>query len=296
MSISLKPRSPLKLPTENPLITALKKRLSEFRTELSAMFSLFDSRFRTEKQRIDAKLKEADRILQDAKKVKDGKTPTEEELTELIQRYIPEVEDGHTPTDEELTALILANMPEVKDGHTPTEQELLKIIQPLIPQVKDGHTPTERELLKLIKPLIPQPIQGDPGINGTEIKPEEVKEKLKELPVREAWFSVDHILGFTDKVRNLVSGLQGAKTGGMRGGGTSVRAVDLTSQCDGSNKTFSIGEPYAFIISLQGMQFPIVYRKTIDYTEVAGSSTITLTDEIGAPQTGQTLHCVYAQG
>ncbi len=278
MSIALKPRTPLKLPEENPLISALKKRLLEFRGELANLWSHFDSRFRAEKERIDAKLREADRILEDVKKVKDGHTPTEEELTELIERYIPEVEDGHTPTEEELTTLILKHMPELKDGKTPTENELLALIRPLVPEVQNGHTPTDRELLKLIKPLIPSPIKGEKGKDGTEIRPEEIKSKLKELPVKEAWFSVDHILGLTDKIRNLVRGFQGVgKLGGGQGAPWTFES--LSGAVDNSNTTFTLSQDFTnAVIFLNGQ----LLRLTDDYTRSGTTITTTFTPTSGS--------------
>lgn len=226
MSTSFKPRSPLKLPQENPLISAIKKRLSEFRAEMQSMFSLFDSRFRTEKQRIDAKLKEADIILKDVSKLKG--------------------EDGTTPTKEELTALILKYIPAPIHGKTPTEQELLEIIRPLIPLVKDGEDgkpPTTKELVKLIKPLIPKPIEGIKGKDGTEIKPEEIKSKLRELPIKEAWFAAEHILGLRDIIRNLMSGFSG-KPGKLGGGGGTMQFITITGTVDGSNTTFTTDRNY----------------------------------------------------
>lgn len=113
---------------------------------------------------------------------KPGKTPSKQELTELIKPLIPKVEkpskeelldiivplipyveDGKTPSDEDLTNLIKPLIPKVKDGKTPSTKELLSLIQPLIPEVKDGVTPSKEELTSLIKPLIPEMAPADTG-------------------------------------------------------------------------------------------------------------------------------------
>jgi len=78
-------------------------------------------------------------------------------------------------------------------------------------------------------------------------------------------------------------------------GGTGVRqrvhVADVTSECDGSNKTFSIGGTHYGVIGVFGTEFPLIYRPLIDYT--IGSSSITLTDVVAAPATGQTLVIQY---
>ena len=63
--------------------------------------------------------------------------------------------DGHTPTNAELIEIIRPLIPIAKDGRTPTDAELLKLIKPLIPKVNDGKTPTKNEILEIIKQLIP---------------------------------------------------------------------------------------------------------------------------------------------
>lgn len=64
--------------------------------------------------------------------------PTEE-LLQIFQKL--KGRDGKTPKEKELLDLIMPLIPDVKDGHTPTADELNELIKPLIPQVKDGETP-----------------------------------------------------------------------------------------------------------------------------------------------------------
>lgn len=64
--------------------------------------------------------------------------PTEE-LLQIFQKL--KGKDGKTPKQQELLDLILPLIPDVKDGHTPTTEELLSLIAPLIPKIKDGKTP-----------------------------------------------------------------------------------------------------------------------------------------------------------
>lgn len=93
------------------------------------------------------------------------------------------IKDGHTPTTEELVALIKPLIPVVKDGHTPTEDELKKIIEPLIPNTD--------ALVRKIQSLIRIPEDGKDGRDGRDGKdgrdgspdrPEDIVRKLESLP------------------------------------------------------------------------------------------------------------------
>lgn len=77
------------------------------------------------------------------------------------------------------------------------------------------------------------------------------------------------------------------------GGGDVIETEDLSSQCDSATKTFPVTYNISKIISLSSTQFPIIYRPTVDYT--FSGKTITLTSEVGAPQTGQTLVVIYVR-
>lgn len=66
-----------------------------------------------------------------------------------------------------------------------------------------------------------------------------------------------------------------------------IRNKDCSSQCDGANKTFTVGGTHFGIIGVYGTQFPLIYRPIIDYTETATG--FLLTSAVAAPESGQTL-------
>jgi hypothetical protein len=76
------------------------------------------------------------------------------------------------------------------------------------------------------------------------------------------------------------------------GGGAKGRVhyYDLTSQCNGVLKTFTIPSNFG-VLGVWGTQYPVNLRPMIDWT--IGNKTLTLTSEVSAPQTGQTLWCMY---
>ena len=142
------------------------------------------------------------------------------------------------------------------DGRTPTTNELINLILPLIPKVQDGKTPTESELLALIKVALP------------------------------TQFDISAIKGLDDELRN-------AKTTRVQTPAKAYRihTADITSQCNGVNKTFSVGGTHFGIISVSGTQFPLIYRPIIDYTETATG--FQLTSAVAAPDTGQTVVATF---
>lgn len=203
--------------------------------------------------------------------------------------------DGHTPTEDELLKLIKPLIPILKqpaDGKTPTKEELLALIRPLIPQVRDGRTPTKDELIALIVPLIPKAIEPIvPTVDEIEAKVEArlpalgtaVRDGLELLQGDER-LDQSAIKGLVDKLNELDARPTGTGSGGAAK--TRITAYDVSSQCNGVNKTFTI--PFHFgVIGVYSTQAPIIYRPIIDYT--VGGRSITLTSQVDAPQSGQSL-------
>jgi hypothetical protein len=68
------------------------------------------------------------------------------------------------------------------------------------------------------------------------------------------------------------------------GGGTTI---DLSSQCNGVTKIFTV-PAFTSVLKLSGTQFPGIYEPIVDFTVISNTQ-IQLTDEVGAPEAGQTL-------
>jgi hypothetical protein len=199
-------------------------------------------------------------------------------------------QDGHTPTDAELLALITPLIPKVKDGepgkdaHTPTAQELLVLIRPLIPKVRngvDGKTPTKAELIALIKSVMPVPKDGSPDT------PQEIKDKLIELPVKEQWFDFRHLKNVPQE--------NGTKRRGIVKGGITPLLYTITS-LDGATKSFTIpANNGIFLVIATAAPF---FISPPNYSG-AGTTTITFGAGIDAPTTlaaGQEVGILYIGG
>lgn len=70
-----------------------------------------------------------------------------------------------------------------------------------------------------------------------------------------------------------------------------VEKYNLTSQCNGVLKSFTVPQNRE-IIGVFSTQAPINYDPSKDWTG-SGTTTLTLTDEVGAPLEGQTLWIIY---
>ncbi len=125
---------------------------------------------------------------------------------------------------------------------------------------------------------------GIDGIDGKNADPSEVIEEIKKLQGKDR-LHARNIDGL-----ETVFGHQ-KTTGHGGGGGDTIRSVDLSSQCDGVTKTFTIPNTTTFnaVVLLTGTTFPNFYRPTIDYTWSIANKTITLDAGVAAPQAGQTL-------
>lgn len=154
-----------------------------------------------------------------------------------------------------------------------------------------------------IGPQGPMGIKGEPGIKGNDglngrdgkdgkdgspDTPQEIADKLNTLTEK---VERKVIIGLDDMIKKLWKALQEKKSSKQHGGGDIINYYDLTSQCDGLTKTFTVPINRK-IIGVFGTQFPINLRPDIDWTG-SGTTTLTLTSEVGAPQTGQTLWILY---
>lgn len=135
----------------------------------------------------------------------------------------------------------------------------------------------------------PQGVPGPKGKDGKDGSPDTAEQIAKKLNKKEKIVDWKALKNIPFEVLN--------RGGSSRGGGGDTMVFDdLTSQCDGSNKTFTLTrkarDVNKFIV--QGTDFPIILRPTTDFT-VTGT-TLTLTAAVPAPQSGATLIAFYAEG
>lgn len=177
---------------------------------------------------------------------------------------------------------------------------------------QDGISPEPEEVAKIVlsKIKIPKPRdgvgkKGDKGEPGKDADPEKVAEiVLKKIEVPQAEVNLEEIAEYLRKNKSLDishirnNGMFKTKHHGymdlrLHGGGTVATQFvpyDLTGQCNGVNKTFTVPKNLT-VLSIFSTQFPINYRPVVDWTRISDTQ-ITLTSEVSAPESGQTLYAL----
>lgn len=150
---------------------------------------------------------------------------------------------------------------------------------------EDGGTPTKEELIALIEPLIPEREKIDLSEIEKNIKQKiekNIKQKEEQLETR--------MQRLEEAIRKAAANQSGRIYAGPNA--NAVLVHDASSQCNGSEKTFTM--PMARnILMVYCTQFPFFYRPTVDYT--IGDRSITLTNEVAPPESGQSLFISYVK-
>ncbi len=154
--------------------------------------------------------------------------------------------------------------------------EIAARVQP--PTIKD------EKLISLIKPLIPE-------AKASEVDEEKFARKIVDIIRKKKLLNMSDVNGSFSKdgimyrIEELMHG------GGGSSGGSITYSYDLSSQCNGSNKVFTVPSNTNFV-QLSGTDAPQIYRPTTDYTG-SGTTTLTLTAAVTAPSNGATLILLY---
>jgi hypothetical protein len=224
-------------------------------------------------------------------KGEDGRTPTEEELLALIEPLIPEVQDGQ---DYVLTSQDKAEI--ASQIKVPIVEKVVKETIREVPSPVDT-TSIALEASKMaqeaVKPLIPtiEPVATEIAKNGEAVRDSlellQGDERLDQSAIK----GLEDII--TEVLKNNIGRYVVSTGGGSVGARDLLRYYDLTDQTDGSTKEFSLPSVWR-VIGVYSTQFPINYRPLVDWT--VDGNTLTLTDEVSAPEAGQTLYITYISG
>ena len=227
-----------------------------------------------------------------------GQYPNKEEVAEVIEavlKVVAELKDillqKVETSSSELTEKVERVEERMKAIHAKMEKKttneidiVVRKVYETIEEVKDLIPPStdlsslESKVVDIEKkiPTIPD-----------EITPEIVKNKLESLEGEDR-LDKSSIKGLDEELKRLDS-----KPTGSRGGArkiTYVKRYNLTSQLNGVLKTFTLPADTIEVIGVWGTEFPINFNPGTDWT--FSGRTLTLTSEVSAPQTGQTLYCL----
>jgi hypothetical protein len=170
---------------------------------------------------------------------------------------------------------------------------------------KDAEPVRVDEIVNEVLAQIPKPetIKGDKGDkpiagidfelpkDGSPDTPNDIADKLNTLEEKVDIKVIKGLKNILDKIRSAVRESKGERRIG--GGGDIINYYDLSSQCNGVLKTFTVPTNRK-IVGVFSTQFPISYRPLIDWTG-SGTTSLALTSEVGVPETGQTLWILYVK-
>lgn len=201
---------------------------------------------------------------------------------------------GDTPNAHVIEERVLARIPTPKDGQTPVVDHaaIVKKVygQIVIPTPKPGKDADPAKVVDLVIEKIKQ---------DKLLKPEHIDGLPRELTSYRAQLAGKHY-GENTMVRGggdtIAAGTgvsitvsNGVKTISASAGNAPV-TVDLSAQCDGVNKVFTI-PAFTSILHLLGTDFPIIYKPTTDFTAVG--TALTIAAGVNAPSLGATLLLTY---
>ncbi len=182
----------------------------------------------------------------------------------------------------------IARLKDGKDGRhgrTPTRDELLTLIRPLIPQVRDGKDASQLDMEMITKEVIkrvPKDRKGRIGWGAHPLRVDDVNGVIDKV-TREIKFLGLTVTRSPDGVVTVNAVISPVST-------NALASADISSQANGSNKTFTIPTNTA-VLSVLGSDAPFIYKATTDYT-VSGM-TLTFTGAVTAPSAGATVVIEY---
>lgn len=203
---------------------------------------------------------------------------------------------------EELTQRI-ASIPHIKGdkGDSPSEEVIQNMIDSSVRTNIGGKYISPEEARNIATSVVAQTLLGKKEMTEDEVK--RIVQNMQTIfdPKENAVAiarALETLVG-VDRLDYKALKNRPAKTsdrdvGLIRGGvgGNNTLASDLSSQCDGSNRTFTV-PAHSRAILLVGTDTPVIYRSTTDF--VTSGTTLTIDSGVAAPLTGATLIFLYAQ-
>lgn len=243
--------------------------------------------------------------------IRNPETPEHTAFSEVLGRVQmikgDKGDDGNTPvrgvdyfTKKDIDSFVNILKSLVKDGYTPVKGVDYTDGAPGAPG-RDGITP--ETLVRGVhywtpedkKEIVKQAAKLAKGKDGQSPKLSEiVPAVLREMEGSIEYGSIKN----APDLSSLPELIDFLRRGGFRGGGSSggstgntTQTADLSSQCNGTNKIFTLPTSGTTVLSLIGSDAPIIYRPSVDF--VLTGTTITLQGTVFAPSAGATLIATY---
>ena len=150
---------------------------------------------------------------------------------------------------------------------------------------------------------------GKPGMKGMDADPKMAATMAKEMMKPDMYQMKDVVMGEIDKaitknaeitklhefikdLKEKVFKVTTAQASKGIGATNAVQYADLSSQCDGATRTFTVPR-HRIVLGLNSTQFPIVYRPVTDFT--TANLILTTSSALDPVAVGQTLIFTYVK-
>lgn len=215
-------------------------------------------------KKVDQLIKKIQPVLDRVEKnpIKDGKTPSRQELELLIKPLIPRPipgDPGEGPSEEYLLDLIESIMPDPVPGPPPSEKQIIKLIKKLLPKQKKtsiGGIPKHEWNGTFIRFQLPNGEWGEyknlQGSPGPESFGGPAPAASMQIPVK---------AGTGVEIHKDASGAQvisstgtGSGSGNGNGNATTIEYETPTGTVDDSNVTFNVTRAPLYLV-VNGVQY-----------------------------------------
>ncbi len=242
-------------------------------------------------------------------KGKDGKDASPEEVATVLMATpafikATRAKDGESVIVEDVVAALKSEDPFIemikgKPGSPGKDASVADVVTALLANKRfmktvTGESPQAEDVARTLKSdaAFVNKTKGEKGDDGSPDKPFEIAAKLNTTTESVEQYVIKDLRKWMRGVERAFSAVSKGNKPPRKigGGGNIIEYYDLTSQCNGSAKTFTIPKCRR-VLAVFGTQFPIIYRPGVDWT--ATQTTVTLTSEVSAPEAGQTLYIHY---
>ncbi len=199
-----------------------------------------------------------------------------EQITASVEAFKEELENRFSGFLTKEKADLVAQMGRMFKQH---EEKMLAVDQKL-DTVENGKDADEEKIVAEVLAQIKLPEQKENIVDG----PDEIRNKLELLQGDER-LDKSAIKGLEELEAKINTPAPARIQTPAKA--YQVRTKDASAQCDGANKTFTVGGTHFGIIGVFCTSSPSIYRPVIDYTVTATG--ILLTDAVIAPESGQTF-------
>lgn len=209
------------------------------------------------------------------KKIDDTLNNKSQAFNEQISNLLSEskigfqkMSESHEKTMDSMKTEMMKMMKNLMSSHDKKMEEM----DDKMMEMHDGKDADEKMIIEKVLERIPKPKDGEPGKDIDPLTVEELQNELKSLKEE------------TERIKNLPRGRMGARKVPI------IKRVNLSSQCDGATKAFTLPRDTVDVVGVFGTQFPINFNPGTDWT--FSGQTLTLGDSITAPATGETLFAI----